>query len=149
MLLSQLLADNSWTVSTSPADGHCLLHSVVTSFGNQFPETIAPTMNSLCDGIVEYVKCNADVFIDYGFTKESLFEEVHTYIYDRHFNCDFVDLAPIVIAKILDVDIRILDTNRNGEVTEHIIQSAISPPKPVAPPPLFYIEGVTITMVLY
>ncbi len=140
MLLSQILVENSWAVKSSPADGHCLLHSIVSSFTNQFPGSNAPTLSSLCYGIVDYVKHNSVDFIDYGFTKESLHKEIHSYIFDKYFNSNFVDLAPIVIAKILDIDLRILNTDRVGKVIIHNIQSS-SLPSPSSQPLILHRRG--------
>ena len=45
------------------------------------------------------------------------------YIHERDFNLDFVDLALLIIARLLKINLLILDTKHLGCVTKHLFES--------------------------
>ncbi len=85
MLLKEVLAENSWEIAISPSNGHCMLHSVVSSFRSQLPGNPMPTLSSLCNDIIEYMNDNFNDFTLYGFSRESLTSQVNKYVFNRDF----------------------------------------------------------------
>ena len=66
MLLKSILRENNWVISQSRPDGHCLLHSVVSSFKSQLPGSPSPKLCSLKSTIDSHIICNANDYIMYG-----------------------------------------------------------------------------------
>ena len=65
MALTGFLARNGLKLLRSPGDGHCLLHSMVSSWNSQLPSYKAISMDSIkADVFVETIK-NADAYDPY------------------------------------------------------------------------------------
>ena len=125
-LLNEILVSNHWKINNSPGDGHCLLHSVVSSYSSQLPGLPAPTLNFLKNSIIDHVHSSSAEYSIYGMSSLKMVEEMEKYIYDRVFNLDFVDLAPLIIARLLKINILILDTDHLGCVTKHFLEPPIA-----------------------
>ena len=114
MLLEAILADNKWTISHSPPDGHCLLHSTISSFTSQLPHLTPPTVSSLNADIRNHMDQHAaEYFTYYGFDAPGIRHQMHRYIKYRYYNSDFVDIAPLIIARLLRIRMEIFDTNKD------------------------------------
>ena len=61
-----------------------------------------------------------------GFTEETLLPQLNDYLFNRLYNCDFVDIAPFALARALNYNIMVLDTDTRGSFTE----SVFSPTEP-------------------
>ena len=105
----------------SPTDGHCLLHSLITSYHSQAPLLHRLSLESIKMSIRGEIKENLDDYLAFGFSMASLSQQVNAYIVHRDYNSDFVDLVPLILARIYGIEIVILDTSSTGKVTEHVI----------------------------
>ncbi len=119
MLLSNLLKSNGWEIKTSPPDGHCLLHSLITSTRSQLPDMNPITLKSIKEKIDREVTSNYSEYLNYGFTDASLNDEMHSYIHFGVYDSGFGDLVPVILSRVCHINIVILDTSRSGEVTKH------------------------------
>ncbi len=122
--LEKLLEDNGWEIKPSPPDGHCLLHSVITSWGSQLPDLPPISLAALKSNIRREVMSNIDEYLGFRFNKIKLLDQMERYIKYRKFNSDFGDLVPLILAKYLNVLIRILDTDSSDMVREHLVDPA-------------------------
>ena len=119
MLLNQFPDSKRWKVAPSPPDGHCLLHSAVSSLNSQFPEESHPTVSTLASSIKEHTIKNADDYLAYGFDLTTLLDEMHLYVVERTCNTNFGDIVPFILTRIIHKNICVLDTNNLGFITLH------------------------------
>ena len=93
--LEQFLVQRKWKINPSPADGHCLLHSIITAVTNQVV-SLQLNYDDLKSAIFEEALRNTD---HYTFhlgrpSKQLYINEIVSYLFDKNYNLDFVDLVP-------------------------------------------------------
>ena len=118
--LKSILNSNKWIINQSPPDGHCLLHSIVSSFNSQLPHLKPPTLSSLKADLRNHIYQHFNEYSIYGFNEHC--------IVDMDFDSDLVDIAPLIFARLLRVQVVILDTDRNGVATSHSFEPPTSTP---------------------
>ncbi len=124
--LNTILNNNKWIIKKSPPDGHCLMHSIVSSFNSQLPHLKSPTLTSLKADLRNHIHQHFTEYFIYGFNEHRIKLQLKKYIVDKDFDSDLVDIAPLIFARLLRVRVEILDTDRNGTATSH----SFDPPTP-------------------
>ena len=103
------------TIEHSPADGHCLLHSVVSSWQYQMANRpfVPITLEELKAKIFIETVNNADQYIPFYLSsdEQSIFKGLDRYLIDRHYDQSFGDLVPVIIANALNLTLHILNEN--------------------------------------
>ena len=107
MNLRSLQVKNGWEIETSPGDGHCLLHGVMTSWRSQL---LNATPILLKEAILDEMTTNIDDYLAFGFEEDSLVSQMNSYIKQKTYNSDLGDLVPVISAKKLRVTIKVWDT---------------------------------------
>ena len=120
--IKEYLACEKWKIVPSPPDGHCLLHSIVSSTFDQLPSATHYSHLELINILEQEVLHNHEVYFMLGFTEESLLSQLNDYLYKMLFVSDLVDIVPFA----LNLNIRVLDTNALGL----FIESVFSPIEP-------------------
>ena len=92
-------------------DGHCLLHSIISSVKAQLNEEQGIRIDHLLQLIISNVFANYKRYsLNFDDNDESLlFEGLHQYVYNKHYDSDFGDLVPIIICEELDIDLIIIE----------------------------------------
>ena len=105
----------NYNIVKSPGDGHCLIHSVLTSLNFGLSAESNSNVNAsglfskLTDETVKHVNRYVD-FID-GNGSESLLCGLDEYIHDRKYDTSFGDLVPIILSNALSVNLLIVTKN--------------------------------------
>ena len=100
----------------SPADGHCLLHSIVSSLKAQYRQTYGDlTIDHLCDIIRDQIRYNENLYLPfiknaYHATRVKGMED---YLNLKRYNTRFGDLVPLIIANGLGINIIILGSHQS------------------------------------
>ncbi len=128
MLLNTILKNNNWIISQSPPDGHCLLHSIISSCNSQLPHLKQPILSSLKADFQKHIHQHFKEYFMYGFDEYHIKLQMRKYIVDKDFDSDLVDIAPAIFAKLLRVQVEVLDTDCNGVITRH----SFDPPTPTS-----------------
>ena len=111
------LHTNGWQIKTSPDDGHCLLHSVITSVKSQLPHYIGHTLQETIAAIESEVSSNFIEYVSLGFEDDSdLQVQMDHYTKFKLYNSNFGDIVPLILSRALDLKITVLDTNSSGVV---------------------------------
>ena len=128
MKLSKDLDNSGLTILPSPGDGHCLLHSVVSSYKNQLPHLPLLTIEGLkarifietANHLNEYTS-----FLVAPLNEPSyMMRQLRVYLESKIYNHDFGDLIPRVIANSLFVSVHILD-EIGGEISSKEIEPTV------------------------
>ena len=99
-------------ISRSPGDGHCLLHSILTSLTNQIGSTI--NLNSLKSQIFIETLKRAQIYSTYIPDSESLLSLLHKYMLQKKYDTSFGDILPNIIANTLRINLSIIDQSGNA-----------------------------------
>ena len=98
---------NVFTVFRSPPDGHCFIHSVISSLKSQGQSINVDDLLQLID-----FECfdNTHRYLPFMGENSSLllFQAMHNYTIYRHYDSDFVDLIPQICANALGMYINIV-----------------------------------------
>lgn len=109
--LATYLQDRSLVLNMSPGDGHCLLHSTVTSW-NLTRHTDPPiSINSLKNSILSEATSQQNMykaFLDDQY-QESFLCHLKEYLFNKRYNTWFGDCVPLITANALRVDVTILN----------------------------------------
>ena len=108
--LKLILSSMNSSISDSPKDGHCLLHSICQSWNSLGKGHL--TTHDLCTFIesvngAEYAKF---IGLDYDQYKS----EINSYINMKDYASDSVDIIPYILANVLQINISILVEHFDG-----------------------------------
>lgn len=112
LIFSQLLTSLGLVIIQSPGDGHCLLHSVITSVANQFHWNISfeKLLIKLYDDVIsnsnEYL-----MFLPSLGSEEALLQSLISYMFSKNYNQDFGDIIPRILANALNINFKIFFVN--------------------------------------
>ena len=114
---TSFICDNSsWTILTSPGDGHCILHSVVSSFRQQLPHLPGISMDYVVTALSNETISNSEYYLP--FTEDlsiiALRRGLRLYIMDKEFDQSFCDLVPMILANALKLSITVLNQSTDG-----------------------------------
>ena len=108
--------NSSWTILTSPGDGHCSLHSVLSSYGHQLPHLPGISMDYVITALSNETISDSEYYLP--FTEDlsiiALRRGLRSYIMDKHFHQSFCDLVPMILANAFKLSITILNQNTDG-----------------------------------
>ena len=105
--INEYLACNKWKIIPSPPDGHCLLHSIVSSTCDQLPSAIQYSCLELVSILEHEVLSNREVYFMLGFTEETLLPQLNDYLFCKLYDSDFVDIAYFALARDLNHNIMV------------------------------------------
>jgi hypothetical protein len=103
---------NDFKFVPSPADGHCLLYSFITSYNSQMKH---------CDNLDYFVILNMirihtirninTYTIATNGSSQELILLMKRYIYSKDYDSNYCDIVPIILSRILCINICIIDKN--------------------------------------
>ena len=105
MPLEKLTKERSLQINRSRADGHCLLHSIVSSTGIPLSE--------LKHLITTNIDNNKDLYSQYLDEELNIKQQTDDYISNKNYNQPIVDLMPMIISNTLNRPIYIFEPNKN------------------------------------
>ena len=124
MLLDKFLASRRWKVDISPGDGHCLLHSIISSMRGQFPNAPQLMLSVLKNHISNHTIGCALEYLMFGFSEHTLLKQMCQCADDKNYSSDFGNIIPLILAKLLNKNICIWHTDRHGIITEHMLDAS-------------------------
>ena len=106
---------NDCSVVKSPADGHCLLHSVVSSMKSQLFPPLETNTSALLSPIKNEFKSHPERYIRFipGNKMSSFYRDFDRYTYSRRYDSKSVDLIPNILCNVFDMKL-ILFTGQTG-----------------------------------
>ena len=125
-LLENLDLDEFWkkhAIIRVPADGHCLIHSVVAAAASHSKLSKQITYDSLLAQIEVEVLSKLDEYSAYRINRRGkinpargkshdseliLLNEMYDYIFGKHWNTSFGDMVPLLAANCLGINIGII-----------------------------------------
>ena len=115
-----LVTENGWNIIRSPGDGHCLLHSTVSSWKAQFSNRPSIDLEQVKSQVfIESVQ-NRDQYIAFipSNNKLSFMTGLKSYVINKHYNQEFGDIVPTIIANGFKVKLVILNEASNHQSIE-------------------------------
>ena len=105
-------------IAPSPGDGHCLLHSIITSIKSQLSEDI--TLESLKNQLYTESVTNISRYLQFTVTgSRGLFSTyMRQYIIYKRYNNEYGDLAPVILANTIGTTIIIINENCDSSFNE-------------------------------
>ena len=94
-------------INESPMDGHCFISSVEAQLNEEQDIRIYHLLQLIISNVFANCKRYSLNFDDND--ESLLFEGLHQYVYNKHFDSDFIDLVPIIIGEELDIDFIIIE----------------------------------------
>lgn len=114
---SAVMSGNVWEfcdIHLSPGDGHCFLHSVVTSFRDQFVPSVEMNKQFLITAMKMELSRNSERYLPFveGSDVQNLYDGFNEYICHKMYDIDFGDLVPDIICNALDIKCIIINEDR-------------------------------------
>ena len=116
--LHKFLASSGYAINTSPGDGHCLLHSFITSAETQLNKLY--TLDDLkCRIYTESINNIAHYLQFITNNSRSLFTTyLRQYILYKQFNNQFGDIAPLILSNATGTTINIINELQHHSIEE-------------------------------
>ena len=121
--LSTGLFWSTYTIIKSPADGHCFMHSVVTTFNANMSDNIGAKLDVdvLSAKLSDETMANSHEYMNYiefinsddGTGIPSLRHHVLEYVQHKNYNNLYGDIVPIIVANALLLNILIVEQTGN------------------------------------
>ena len=103
-----------YEVKCSPANGHCLLYSIVTSFNTQLRPSVILTVESLIEQLMHETCQNSVTYkIATNDSEQDLFGNLNQYVTHRDYNSDFCHIVPVILSYALCIRIYIIEQRAN------------------------------------
>ena len=104
---------STYKVSKSKGDGHCLIHSIISSMNSQHATNLNHSL--LLHDIEVEVENNAFRYLPAieGFSHDLLKQQMKAYLIYKVYNSSFGDVVPLTIANILKVDVIVIYNTGN------------------------------------
>jgi hypothetical protein len=111
-------------IGQSPADGHCLLHSVITGLSEQLKPSLEITIATLLQLLLNELRNHVDWYLPFveNQSEKLLFEGYYQYANEKRYNTDFGDIVVNIVANALNINILIV-TDRRGDNVQLITPS--------------------------
>ncbi len=106
MQLNTILVTNGWEIHNSPPDGHCLLHSFISSCSNQLPSLTGLSLESIIMSIKNEVNNNIPEYTSFGLSAASLAQQLNAYLLYRDYDSPSM-MVPLVLARAYSINISI------------------------------------------
>ena len=109
----------------SPSDGHCLLHSVVSSTNHQLKDNF--TIEALRSLLYTESVTNINQYIQFTTNpSRSLFSTyMRQYIIYKCYNNAYGDLAPVILANAINTTITVINENHDHTIHETVIHPRV------------------------
>lgn len=116
-LKKHLYSNNTGIILKSPQDGHCILHSVVSSWAAQLPtHKYQPTLSDLKCKVFQEIENNIIYYQHLcGCSVQHLKKQRNDYLEHKIYNNDLVDIIPNIMSEILKVKLCILNMTNNTQ----------------------------------
>ena len=105
-------------INRSPGDGHCLLHSIISSIAFQNGTVI--TLTELIQAIMTETKLNSSEYDFINGSSCNLWSGLTTYVNEKEYESLFCDLVPHIIANAIFVNIIIVTETESHEYIHYI-----------------------------
>ena len=109
-------------IKTSPGDGHCFVHSVISSSTAPLLEPLFIEYTELLAKIeketIENVTLYAGFLVDEQ--KPRLLDDMHRYLRDKIYETPFGDLVPLIVANALETNIIIIEDKLTRKVIREV-----------------------------
>lgn len=114
MNLKDRLLQLGLQILTSPADGHCFLHSVISAMKSQLNQST--DIHAIKSLIFNETLSHHEVYKHFlpEPSHSEIFHGLRQYLINKMYNHSFVDIVPLILANAMKVNIEILDENING-----------------------------------
>ena len=116
---------NICQVYNSPADGHCLLHSVVSSLKHQLVPNVDIDTNYLLNVISYEISQHPEGYL--GFIKNNdrsvLFDGFRLYAKHKQYDTVFGDHIPLILANVLNISLIIINESSDGLFKVETVQT--------------------------
>lgn len=114
MALVQTLKNAEFGIVQSPGDGHCLLHSVVSSWKQQF--SCLPPIDLECIRALIFIEAisRSARYTPFLENSGSFITGLRKYLICKHYNQDFGDVVPVIISNSLQVRLDIVNEMFHG-----------------------------------
>ena len=128
LMLKKLLEKHElWSflsLMKSPMDGHCLIHSVVSSYNLQRPDREQITHESVLFGLINETKGHVDAYKPFleENSNKTLLNGLDQYVNAKNYDTSFGDILPNILANVLSCEIIIIE-KLGYEFTTHAIFS--------------------------
>ena len=107
---------DAYSVTRSPGDGHCLLHSVAASCNSLTRLSSSITTEQLMymvrDEVIEHAELYLQFLVDS--CHNDLVYHMNQYVFNKIYDTDFGNLVPLVLANALHVNIGIISEGVQG-----------------------------------
>ena len=114
-VLASLLAGLGLCLIPSPGDGHCLLHSFVTSYNTQLSPASQLCLNVVKDELINETLTNAHEYVRFSAGDDTaLIGDLLCYTEEKRYNQDFCDLVPKILSTAYSVAITVVDETADG-----------------------------------
>ena len=112
-----------WRIETSPGDGHCLLHSILTSYTHQLQNHPMITLSSIKASLTYEIHDNSVRYLPFVENNSvgALGRGMQAFLVDRHYDQSFGDLVPMILANALGLQINIIDERDDGSLNEMVM----------------------------
>jgi hypothetical protein len=113
---------DNFKIKNSPGDGHCLLHSISTSFNAQlFTKIKLNSMQTLIGKLINETIQQRKTLREVTFGSDIvLFSLLDQYVLGKNYNNIFCDIVPDILSNALAINFIIID-ERNGSFQTYII----------------------------
>lgn len=114
--IESLLTTRNLMIVNSPADGHCLLHSICTAY-NAFDPSNQMDINAVVAAMRSEITNNLPKYAECYDTKSRLLSELDKYVNEMTYDLLLVDMAPQVLSNALHYQIDVVAEDDNGKCT--------------------------------
>ena len=125
--VKQLISEDSlWTkfnITKSPGDGHCFLHSVVTSLNAQLPKLRPLDKATLTCKLDDETLFNAKQYCGVMGSGKTLLKELNDYVVNRVYDTLFGDIVPNIVANALGIGFVIVYVSQHGKLCVNVVTS--------------------------
>ena len=114
MDINHFLDSKKLTLTPSPGDGHCLLHSTISSLQHQLGHNL--TLEALKSQIYTESLNNINEYINFiNDSSRSLFSTyLRQYLIYKNYNTQYGDIVPLILANTLGISLVIIDETLNN-----------------------------------
>ena len=119
---------NICQVYNSPADGHCLLHSVVSSLKHQRVPNVDIDINYLLNVISYEISQHPERYLCFIKNNYSsvLFDGLRLYAKHKQYDTAFGGHIPLILANVLNIGLIIIKERKDGLFNVETVQTIMS-----------------------
>lgn len=117
-----------WSILSSPGDGHCLLHSFVSSWNNQSHQLDRLDIEKVKAQVFIEAISHPDRYVQFlqSSNRKTFFSGLRSYLIDKQYNLDFGDIVPLIIANAFHVNLEIFNEVNFNRFENVVVSSEIA-----------------------